>query len=188
MHHESCNKKIPAPKTLHATRCALHGNAGFTLIETFVAITVLLMAVAAPLTLGSQGLTASRIARDQVTGTYLIQEAIEYVRNARDTNILEGDDWLEGVSDCVDAECTIDIPDNEITVCGKECPPLEYNDSLGLYGYGDGSDWEETKFTRSVTLGEFVSATEAQIVVTVSWQDGLVARTIEVDESILNWQ
>ncbi len=161
---------------------------GFTLIETLVAITVLLMAVAAPLTLGSQGLTASRIARDQVVGTYLIQEGIEYIRNTRDTNILSGDDWLLGIDACLDGLCVIDVPQNEVESCGKECGPMSYNEETGLYGYGSGSDWKETKFTRDITIEESISGIEMHVVVSVSWYDGLISRSVEADEYLLNWQ
>ncbi len=186
MHHVSQNKKIP---TLHATRYTLRGNAGFTLIETFVAITVLLMAIAAPLTLASQGLSASRIARDQVTATYLIQEAVEYIRNARDTNTLSGNSWLEGFDDCLEKECTIDVPAGVIASCGKTCDVLDFHASSGLYGYHeDSSGWEASRFTRTITIQESLPGVEAHLVVTVGWQDGLRARTLTTNEIILNWQ
>jgi prepilin-type N-terminal cleavage/methylation domain-containing protein len=161
---------------------------GFTLVETLVAISVLLLAIAAPLTLGSQGLTSSRIARDQVTATYLIQEAIEYARNTRDTNILSGNGWLTGLDACVTGSCRIDVPQDTVAACTGTCPVLNYNSVTGIYGYTSGSNWTATKFRRTVTLQHTVNNVEAFIVVTVAWQDGLVSRTISADEYLLNWQ
>lgn len=161
---------------------------GFTLVETLVAITVLILAVAAPLTLGSQGLTTSRIARDQVVGTYLIQEAIEHVRNTRDTNILNGNGWFTGLSNCTAGTCRIDVPANTIAACTGTCPPLRYNPTSGLYGYSSSSGWQTTKFTRTVSIQETTANVEARVVVTITWRDGLIVRTISTDEYLLNWQ
>ncbi|HXK40185.1 MAG TPA: prepilin-type N-terminal cleavage/methylation domain-containing protein [Candidatus Paceibacterota bacterium] len=161
---------------------------GFTLVETLVAITVLVLGVTAPLTLGSQGLTASRVARDQVVATYLIQEAIEYIRNTRDTNALSGTSWLSGLSECTTGGCRIDVPADAVESCSGTCPALDYNDGTGLYGYNSGSGWEPTKLLRTVALEETVPGIEAKITVTVAWQDGLAGRTITTDEHLLNWQ
>ena len=57
---------------------------GFTLLETFVAITILMFAVVGPLTIVSKALNASYDSRDQITAFYLAQDAIEYIRNVRD--------------------------------------------------------------------------------------------------------
>ncbi len=72
------------------------GRRGFTLIETLVAVMILATAIAGPLTLASRALNTSLIAKDQITAYYLAQDAIEYVRYARDTNRLQGGDWLSG--------------------------------------------------------------------------------------------
>lgn len=170
---------------------------GFTFVETLVAISILLMAIAAPLTLGSQGLAASRVARDQVIGTYLAQEAIEYARNVRDTNTLAAQDWLEGLEECIDSICMLDITKSgteTIQSCTTDreagCDLLVFNDTTGFYGLpGGGSKWVETKFTRSlsITLSDS-NPSEALLTATVTWKDGLADRSLSVEESILDWQ
>ncbi len=170
----------------------INNSRGFTFVETLVAISILLMAIAAPLTLGSQGLAASRIARDQVIGTYLAQEAVEYARNIRDANTLAGNEWLEGLEDCIDGTCMLDVPRAIIEPCVEKvgCDPLAFSETTGFYGLpGGGSKWIETKFTRglSITVSE-KTPDEALLTATVSWKDGLADRSLSVEESILDWQ
>lgn len=62
---------------------------GFTLIETLVAISILLIAITGPLGIVASSLKSSYFARDQITAFYLAQEGLEFVRNFRDTNSLK---------------------------------------------------------------------------------------------------
>src|SRR3989344_5249811 len=56
---------------------------GFTLIETLVAVSLLSIAVVAPMTLASKSLSTAYYPRDQITAFYLAQEAIETLRSIR---------------------------------------------------------------------------------------------------------
>jgi prepilin-type N-terminal cleavage/methylation domain-containing protein len=56
-------------------------SSGFTLIETLVAIFILVLATTGPLSFAQSGLRASFVARDQVVAFYLAQDAIETIKN-----------------------------------------------------------------------------------------------------------
>lgn len=58
-------------------------NKGFTIIETLVAITILMIAVAGPLTIAQKSLMASIYARDQIVASYLAQEVMEEYKNSK---------------------------------------------------------------------------------------------------------
>src|ERR1035437_529341 len=80
----------------------IHKNQhGFSLIETLIAVSILMIAIAGPLSLVQAGLFSSIHQRNQVTATYLAQEALEYIKNIRDTNSYTQYtanlvDWLTG--------------------------------------------------------------------------------------------
>lgn len=157
----------------------------FTLIETLVAISVLLVSLAGPLSIAAQALNTAYYARDQVTAFYLAQEAIEYVRAHRDQNYLSGNPWLQGIDNCVGATCIVDFPEFEHTVCGSTCPRLLISSSEGLFNHESG---DPSIFTRSMTM-EYAPNTVDEVIITVqvSWLSRGINRSFEIKESIFNW-
>ena len=74
---------------------------GFTLIETFVAVLILVFAVIGPLGLLSKAIADGNYAKNQVTAYYLAQEAVELFINQRDRNLEESpSDWSGAFDDC----------------------------------------------------------------------------------------
>ncbi|MFQ5661815.1 MAG: prepilin-type N-terminal cleavage/methylation domain-containing protein [Candidatus Paceibacteria bacterium] len=160
-------------------------NRGFTLVETLVAITILVVSIAGPITIASKGMASAVFAKDQIVAFYLAQEAVEYIRNKRDENNIKDNDWLNGLSDCIDENiCTVDIQNNTISKCpGGGCPVLKYDDSDGFYNYASGND---SNFTRSVNI-EIVNVKEVSITATLSWKTGVIDKTFTVKEHVLDW-
>ena len=162
---------------------------GFTLIETFVAISILLLAVVGPLTLATRSLFSALVARDQLTASYLAQDAVEYIRYKRDNNFLAGNTWLDGsLSSCIDPKvCQVDTAIDTIVECGGgSCPILTYDSQFGFYGYD--TDDPSTPFKRSVTLSPSAGNPEEYIInVTVSWRTGSFEHNFTTREYIYNW-
>lgn len=59
-------------------------NRGFTLVETLVAIAIIMVAITGPYASAVQTITAARIAQNYTTATFLAQEGVEVVRAERD--------------------------------------------------------------------------------------------------------
>ncbi|HQU07706.1 MAG: hypothetical protein B7X04_01720 [Parcubacteria group bacterium 21-54-25] len=57
---------------------------GFTLVETLVAIAIIMVAITGPYAAAEQAITAARIAQDRTIATFLAQEGVEAVRAERD--------------------------------------------------------------------------------------------------------
>jgi prepilin-type N-terminal cleavage/methylation domain-containing protein len=64
-------------------------QAGFSLIETLVAISVLLIVVAGPMTLSMRAAKSSSFASEQVQAYFLAQEGIELAQKVRDDLLLK---------------------------------------------------------------------------------------------------
>lgn len=181
---------------------------GFSLIETLVAVVILVSAVVGPLTLAQRSIRSAVYARDQVIASFLAEEAIEYIRSVRDGNEHEGKSWLDGLQDCIGAEklCTVDVTQSRGDAL-KKCdnkPPLSYGSTCALlafhkmngwYGYKPKNDidWEDTRFVREVTIRTIPrdnnpSDKEVEVRATVRWQTGnLPVRDIVMREYIYDW-
>lgn len=167
---------------------------GFTLIETLLAVLILAVSLAAPLTIAAKAMSSALIAKDQTIAFFLAQDAVEYMRFVRDTNKLEGADWLADMGPCVGSDgCRVDSRANTIVACTGTCPVLNYNETKSWYTYDSTVSTETIKptiFTRKVTIASVVSnPDEESITVKVSWKDvGGVERSLVVYEHITDWQ
>lgn len=155
------------------------GKQGFTLVETLGAVLLLSIALVGPMAIAEKGLQTSLISKDQNTAFNLAQDAIEYVRFARDTNCLAASasslvpcptgNWLSGgglantvnLSPCVTADgsnsCTIDsLGVTAPTSCAAALctTPLNYdtNNNYIVSPATTGLGISPTIFTRSVQI------------------------------------
>jgi type II secretory pathway pseudopilin PulG len=156
----------------------LKNNKGFTLLEALVAISILMVAVSAPITIAQKGLSSAVYSKDQMLASYLAQDAIEYIKNQRDYVSInnEGSDWEDLSifvkpinSTCLNNSCDID------TITGNIRPfvigsTFLKKDGNKFYGNSLGDD---TKFARKIkiTLPAVVDGdeNEALVTVTVTW-------------------
>ncbi len=172
---------------------------GFTLLETIVAVSVLVTAIIGPFNLASQTIQAQSIARNDLIAANFAQEGIELFRNYRSNNVLRADGdtthWLDGTAACETAEgCAID-PDQlvdapDLPACGptSESCRLYINEATGVYEHClVGSCGTRTQYFRSIHL-EQVNANPEEILVTVTvkWGDN-GNESFSVSTHLLNW-
>ncbi len=110
-------------------------HSGFTLLETLVATSILMIGVIGPLIVATRGITDGLYAQNQITASFLAEEAIETIINRRDSNILVGDPWDTGFKNN-DTQLEIDPATGDILT--GECVDsqgcfLNYNASAGYY-------------------------------------------------------
>jgi len=172
------------------------GSAGFTMIETLIAIAVLMLAVAGPLTLAAQGLISARFAKDQIVAFYLAQEAVEVIRNQRDINALHNREWNFGLQTCrssvgcqVDATVSVGGESHEFERCDNTsgCDVLNRHDSTGFYSYESTSGYDPSRFTRTIKMQQ-VSDVESKADITIEWNNGPIDQSFTIQENFMDWQ
>lgn len=152
---------------------------GFTLVETMIAIAILLIAVVTPISLIGNALHNLYYARDQVVAVNLAQEGIEGVRQKRDSNLLAGVAWGNGLtagSSYIFDATTLTLSQNADTKI--------YQNGSGQYFQGLGGT--ATPFTRAISITD-ISSTEKEITSVVNWKTGTTPGVITVTEYIYNW-
>lgn len=161
---------------------------GFSLIETLVAISVLLTVTTGIMVLVNQSIDSSEGLSNRLSASYLASDVIEYLRYRRDTYWLaDSSNSFSGflannIPNC-GSTCVVDTrvdespfldPHNNIKNCSGSCEILRYNSDTKRYGYGSGNNWEDSKFTRILEIqgNDFDgdgNDEEAIITVTVEW-------------------
>jgi prepilin-type N-terminal cleavage/methylation domain-containing protein len=166
---------------------------GFTLVETLVAIALLIVVITGAYTAAQAGLSGAILSKEEVAAFYLAQEGVEEIRNLRDNNGLAGSNWLTGIAqqatdNCFYGKaCYVDATTNTVSTCStpESCPTMRQDSVTGLYGYN--SSWDLSPFTRTITLTQ-INSEEVSVLVTVTWSKGALNRSFHVRENILNWQ
>ena len=168
-------------------RLKLYKNTGFTLVETLVAITVLTLALGGPMALATRSIKDSLASRNKVVAFYLAQEAIEYVKNVRDSNFLykisgggAGDfpttnetGWLDGGGGLISSLTCLKIPfDGYNYNCSGGGSPSIFN--------------REVKITDPDGITLFSGGDEAKITATITWPDIGGTRTVTLTQNMFN--
>jgi prepilin-type N-terminal cleavage/methylation domain-containing protein len=169
-----------------------YSKRGFTLVETLVAIGILVVAITGVFSAAQSGLSSSIQSKNQAIAINLAQEAVEYIRAQRDSNQIAGRNWLYGLEANQSGVCTFNVncilsvlQSSENASCGgSACPVLRQDPTNGYYGYTSG--WTPTVFRRDVKLVS-VSSNEIAILVTVTWNKGVITKIYKTRESLFNW-
>ncbi len=171
-----------------------NNKAGFTLVETLIAISILVL-VTIGVTNGVQrALSSYFFSKDQVIAFYLAQEGFEQIRNIRDVNRINSRDWLFGIAladtdPCAFGQaCTVSPTETTAAIrctTPSSCSTLRMSPTQGLYSYN--TSWALTPFVRQITLTP-VTVDEVAVTVTISWSKGDSTRQFRARENLFNWQ
>jgi prepilin-type N-terminal cleavage/methylation domain-containing protein len=181
-------------------RIAQKNKRGFTLVETLVALSILLGVATVPISRVADSIQTNAYSKDQTVANYLAQEGVEVVRAIRDANRLETaqdpngtiTDAFRYIDTCVGQTCSIDGKTTNLAsalqVCAADCSPLSV-DSNGFYYQGLGLGGAQSRFTRTLTITN-VSSDERKVTVTVSWRSrpNLPLRSISLSETLFDFQ
>lgn len=163
-------------------------NAGYTLLETIIALAVIMGAIAGPYSLATRGILSSLASKNKLAAYNLSQEGIELVRKIRDDNVLAGANWDIGIAS---GSWKIDVINNVLSPFDGAA--LLFDTELGLYQNNTGS---ASIFTRRITIEKppaqpspgIPDTDQIRIISTVTWIERGLSKTAELEEIIYNWQ
>jgi type II secretory pathway pseudopilin PulG len=176
-------------------------NRGFTIIETLVAVTILMIAIAGPLTVANKAYRAALDARNQMIGLNLAQEEMEYIKNLKDNFSIKYKNWfgllynncnIDGSRVCIiDTESysgnyrdSLYIPQSKSSPCTDSCKLYVNN-----YGYAYDTAGAGTPFVRYFYLknaSSGLSYSEYLVTVVVSWKTGTMRNQVQLQEFMTN--
>jgi len=165
-----------------------NGQAGFTIIETIIAILIILTGVVGAYSIITNLTSFGTISPTRFTAVYLAKEGIEIVRNIRDTNWLGGQAWNKGLvqssAACNPADenaCIIAWDGGALQATGGTVPPLKI-DSSGHYNYISGTT---TVFRRKIKIISVSGYLE--VTVKINWTDHGKSYSLSTAERLYPW-
>lgn len=154
---------------------------GFTLIESLVAVAILMSLIVAFMTAVRSSVSYFIYSKEQVTAFYLAHDAMEFIKSVQITDLSNGSELLTnepGVDNffydlfmagnkCVNDSCQIDTTTGSVTVCSTaECDLLVSNNTSKAYNY-DSANGSATVFRRAIEVAN--SGDQIEVTVTVRW-------------------
>ncbi|MBP6881515.1 MAG: prepilin-type N-terminal cleavage/methylation domain-containing protein [Candidatus Pacebacteria bacterium] len=184
-----------------------HSEKGFTLVETLVAITILLLVITGPLTISMTSARSTDFASEQVVAFFLAQEGAELAQKARDeimlpsinpgtnfwTHFADSNNSGAHLADCYNATgCGLEIDTGatdpvivkDCTVTVPDPTPCKLNYNSGAvrsrYTYSTGAGITPTKYTRTIKFEKGASDYDVKVISTVTWRTGNLRKSQEV--------
>jgi type II secretory pathway pseudopilin PulG len=153
-------------------------TSGFTIVESLVAILILMVTITAVMTLVQSSLSTASIATKQLTASFLAHDAFEYVRAGFSENKITG-------STCSSGGCSIDTvnagsSDTSDTSLGyKACATgspcgLLYLDNNKQYVHTS-SGAEASQFSRWVKIDDVTDGLNVEV--RIDWKSGTYSKT-----------
>lgn len=169
---------------------------GFTIVEALVSITILLVAIVAPMTIASRGISLAIHAKEQAIATYLTQDVLEFVRYRMDTNnnLRKSDPahippytLTEFLVPCLEPNyCFVDTFNDFVGPCaGNVCPNVQQEPVSKLFGHGAGYD--TTSFNRELMI-RHNGGDEYQVVATTTFGKADNRKSFVIKDLIIDWR
>lgn len=189
-------------------------SSGFSLMEVMLSVAILSLGIVASFTLIASSMAVFSNATNKIIAANLAQDGIERVRQVRDTNWLQGDDWDDRIKGDVNPRKTIKFfcmdageSDNlmslpsDINDCGSNCQIYIYKDGRDNQCYSDnfngnpisaGYGSTATNFYRFIRLAkktDINSNEYIEVTVDVKWTKGGQNYILPaVKENLYNWK
>ena len=153
---------------------------GQLLIESMIAISIIVVGLLGLLGLLSRSLSLNRVVSDQFTANYLAAEGIEVVKNIVDANTVQKQPWNLGL-----ANGEFQVSYDSVQLESTLRQPLVFEEGTGRYSYGFG---RPTSFVRTIKI-ELLSQDEIKVNSLVNWTTrGGGKFEVNTEDHFFNWR
>ena len=163
-------------------------NSGFGLLEALVASAILVMFAAGVVVLGNISLRNTVINKHKLQASYLAQDAIEIVRNVRDSNWVDGNPdtiWNTGISNGIQHTILNKSNSGDWWSLDNSTSTPEYFDANCNFVKSTDSN---IIFTRTITISNSLPTShQLQLDVKVSWIDYNKSHNISTTSYLTDW-
>ncbi len=183
-------------------------NKAFTLIETILAVTLMVIVLTAVFGLVLMTMSANQRNLHQVQATFYAQEGLEVMRYIRDSNWLQNYSW-DGGAVLWGADFHVDESSPEITryvsqkSCTRDGPCYQLSTSLedGLLTSDNGFEFQRSLEFKTVDpaalTGELETGSDTsgdvlegavEVTAVVTWEEYGVERSVKLSSYLTSWQ
>lgn len=157
------------------------------LIESIVAISIILVGFLGVLGLLSRSLAINKDVSQKFIATYLAAEGIEVVKSLIDKSFTDGLPWNDC---CPSGNWEATYGDAALTSVSGPLNLLVFDSADGSYGYADG---EPSLFARVIEISELerngkVGTDEIKVISRVEWQSRGAAQVVELEDHFFDWR
>ncbi len=159
-------------------------DSGQLLVESMVAISILIIGLLGVFSLLSQSLGFYRVAYEEYVAANLAMEGIEVVKNIIDTNVVDGAPWNKGLT-YIKASFEVQYDSRNLDPISNK--PLNFDPATGIYSYA--STGYATNFKREIVIESKLSDNEIQVNSIVTWKSrGGSDLSINLEDHFYNWR
>jgi hypothetical protein len=156
-------------------------RAGQVLVESMVAVSILVVGFLGMFSLLSRSLSLNRLVADSQTATYLAAEGIEVARNLVDANVIQGKAWKAGGFAVPGA---YEVEYNSLFLMPDEGRTFFFNPSTMHYSYLGGNP---TSFKRKIVISPS-GPNEITVNSVVTWVTlGGGSFQLNLEDHFMNW-
>ncbi len=177
------NLRSKIQNLLKAKSYKLKASAGFTLLESMVAIAIFSIGISTAVFVITQSISVGTRTKNKIIAANLTQEGIEVVRNIRDRNWLAGRTWTDGIDSLTNACLQYDSDNVAGFFIDTDC-------SSGANLSFNGTQYVQTispaQFSRTVNT-ELIVGPPDQLKISVTTTCG-VGCSITAEDFLYNWK
>jgi len=189
-------------------------GAGFTLVETLIAVTIIVVGLVGAVSLITYAISTLSFVRGKLLASQFAQEGIEMVRNMRDNNWLAGKiatgNWHDGLGSEIPTlyvPALLEKPGEIPTPAGdwKLAPSIGVNDNNSIvyfnndnkfYGQSESGtgfalgSWTRAPFNLKRWIQLYYDSDKDRVEITsyVQWQEKGRTHNFEIKDYLYNWQ